>query len=37
LVIGHGRILRDVTDAEIERIEHGATDYARLCREYRQR
>ena len=34
LVIGHGRILRDVTDAEIERIEHGATDYARLCREY---
>jgi carbonic anhydrase/acetyltransferase-like protein (isoleucine patch superfamily) len=35
LVIGNGRILRDVTDAEIARIEHGATDYARLCREYR--
>jgi carbonic anhydrase/acetyltransferase-like protein (isoleucine patch superfamily) len=35
LVIGHGRALREVTDAEIERIEHGATDYARLCREYR--
>jgi carbonic anhydrase/acetyltransferase-like protein (isoleucine patch superfamily) len=34
LVIGNGRILRDVTDAEIARIEHGATDYARLCREY---
>ena len=34
LVIGNGRILRDVTEAEIERIEHGATDYARLCREY---
>ena len=34
LVIGHGRILRPVTDAEIARIEHGATDYARLCREY---
>jgi carbonic anhydrase/acetyltransferase-like protein (isoleucine patch superfamily) len=36
LVIGHGRLLREVTDAEIERIEHGATDYARLCREYRE-
>jgi carbonic anhydrase/acetyltransferase-like protein (isoleucine patch superfamily) len=35
LVIGDGRILRDVTDAEIARIEHGATEYARLCREYR--
>jgi carbonic anhydrase/acetyltransferase-like protein (isoleucine patch superfamily) len=35
LVIGHGRLLRQVTDAEIARIEHGATDYARLGREYR--
>jgi carbonic anhydrase/acetyltransferase-like protein (isoleucine patch superfamily) len=35
LVIGNGRILRDVTEAEIERIEHGATEYARLSREYR--
>ena len=35
LVIGHGRLLREVTDAEIERIEHGAADYARLAREYR--
>jgi carbonic anhydrase/acetyltransferase-like protein (isoleucine patch superfamily) len=35
LVIGHGRILRDVTDAEIHRIEHGAVEYARLSREYR--
>jgi carbonic anhydrase/acetyltransferase-like protein (isoleucine patch superfamily) len=35
LVIGQGRLLREVTDAEIARIEHGATDYARLSREYR--
>lgn len=35
LIIGQGRILRDVTDAEIERIEHGATEYARLSAEYR--
>jgi carbonic anhydrase/acetyltransferase-like protein (isoleucine patch superfamily) len=35
LVIGQGRILRQVTDAEIARIEHGATEYARLAREYR--
>jgi carbonic anhydrase/acetyltransferase-like protein (isoleucine patch superfamily) len=34
LVIGHGRILRQVTDAEIERIDRGARDYARLTREY---
>jgi carbonic anhydrase/acetyltransferase-like protein (isoleucine patch superfamily) len=34
LVIGHGRILRDVTEAEIERIESGATSYARLGRAY---
>jgi carbonic anhydrase/acetyltransferase-like protein (isoleucine patch superfamily) len=34
LVIGRGRLLRAVTEAEIERIERGATDYARLCREY---
>ena len=36
LVIGQGRLLREVTDAEIARIEHGATDYARLGREYRR-
>ena len=36
LVIGHGRLLREVTEAEIARIEHGATDYARLGREYRR-
>ena len=35
LVIGNGRILREVTQAEIERIEHGATEYSRLSREYR--
>jgi carbonic anhydrase/acetyltransferase-like protein (isoleucine patch superfamily) len=35
LVIGHGRLLRAVTEAEIARIEHGATDYVRLSREYR--
>jgi carbonic anhydrase/acetyltransferase-like protein (isoleucine patch superfamily) len=34
LVIGEGRILRDVTEAEIERIEHGATEYSRLALEY---
>ena len=36
LVIGQGRILRDVTPAEIQRIESGATEYARLSREYRE-
>jgi carbonic anhydrase/acetyltransferase-like protein (isoleucine patch superfamily) len=35
LVIGHGRQLREVSDAEITRIESGATEYARLSREYR--
>jgi len=34
LVIGHGRILRAVTEAEIERIEHGADEYVRLGRDY---
>ncbi len=34
LVIGNGRVLRAVTEAEIERIEHGATDYVRLGREH---
>jgi carbonic anhydrase/acetyltransferase-like protein (isoleucine patch superfamily) len=34
LVIGHGRILRQVTEAEIERIEHGADEYVRLGRDY---
>jgi carbonic anhydrase/acetyltransferase-like protein (isoleucine patch superfamily) len=34
LVIGQGRILRDVTEAEIERIESGASSYARLSRQY---
>jgi len=36
LVIGNGRVLRDVSQAEIERIESGATEYARLSREYRR-
>lgn len=36
LVIGQGRFARSVTDAEIARIEHGAKDYARLSREYRE-
>ena len=35
LVIGNGRILRDVSDAEIDRIERGAREYTRLCRDYR--
>ena len=34
LVIGHGRLLRPVTQAEIERIEHGADEYVRLSREH---
>jgi carbonic anhydrase/acetyltransferase-like protein (isoleucine patch superfamily) len=34
LVIGQGRILRDVTEVEIERIERGAREYARLGRDY---
>ncbi len=34
LVIGQGRILRAVTQAEIERIEHGADEYVRLGRDY---
>ena len=34
LVIGQGRILREVTEAEIERIDRGALDYARLTAEY---
>jgi carbonic anhydrase/acetyltransferase-like protein (isoleucine patch superfamily) len=37
LVVGNGRIVRDVTEAEVERIEHGATEYARLSQEYRGR
>jgi carbonic anhydrase/acetyltransferase-like protein (isoleucine patch superfamily) len=35
LVIGNGRILRQVTQAEIERIDRGARDYVRLSREHR--
>jgi carbonic anhydrase/acetyltransferase-like protein (isoleucine patch superfamily) len=35
LVIGQGRVQRDVTEAEIRRIENGATGYARLSSEYR--
>jgi carbonic anhydrase/acetyltransferase-like protein (isoleucine patch superfamily) len=35
LVIGQGRILRDVTEAEVQRIESGADEYARLSRDYR--
>ncbi len=34
LVIGQGRVLRQVTEAEIERIDRGARDYARLTREH---
>ena len=36
LVIGNGRVLRAVTEAEIERIERGADEYARLGQEYLQ-
>jgi carbonic anhydrase/acetyltransferase-like protein (isoleucine patch superfamily) len=34
LVIGHGRILRQVREDEIARIEHGADEYVRLGREH---
>jgi carbonic anhydrase/acetyltransferase-like protein (isoleucine patch superfamily) len=34
LVIGAGRIMRDVTDVEVERIEYGAREYTRLARDY---
>lgn len=34
LVIGQGRLLRQVSAAEIERIDHGASEYARLSGEY---
>jgi carbonic anhydrase/acetyltransferase-like protein (isoleucine patch superfamily) len=35
LVIGNGRLAREVTAAEIERIEHGATGYVRLGHDFR--
>jgi len=35
LVIGNGRIVRQVTEAEIERIDRGTRDYVRLAREHR--
>jgi carbonic anhydrase/acetyltransferase-like protein (isoleucine patch superfamily) len=35
LVIGHGRILRQVTPAEIERIDRGTREYVRLGQEHR--
>jgi carbonic anhydrase/acetyltransferase-like protein (isoleucine patch superfamily) len=34
LVIGQGRILRDVREDEVARIERGADDYVRLGREH---
>jgi carbonic anhydrase/acetyltransferase-like protein (isoleucine patch superfamily) len=34
LVIGNGRVLRDVSEAEIDRTERGATEYARLAGDY---
>jgi carbonic anhydrase/acetyltransferase-like protein (isoleucine patch superfamily) len=37
LVIGSGRIARLVRDEEIARIERGAVEYARLCRDFRKR
>jgi carbonic anhydrase/acetyltransferase-like protein (isoleucine patch superfamily) len=35
LVIGNGRILRQVTKAEIERIDRGTREYVRLGQEHR--
>jgi carbonic anhydrase/acetyltransferase-like protein (isoleucine patch superfamily) len=34
LVIGQGRLVREVTEAEVERIESGASSYARLGHDY---
>jgi len=34
LVIGQGRLLRNVTQKEIDRIENGADGYVRLTRQY---
>jgi carbonic anhydrase/acetyltransferase-like protein (isoleucine patch superfamily) len=34
LVLGHGRLAREVTAAEIDRIEGGATGYVRLCHDF---
>ncbi len=35
LVIGQGRIVREVTAAEVERIFATAEEYLRLARDYR--
>lgn len=35
LVIGHGRVLREVTEAEIRRIYHGGSEYQRLSAEFK--
>jgi carbonic anhydrase/acetyltransferase-like protein (isoleucine patch superfamily) len=35
LVIGQGRILREVTEAEIARIDYGTSEYVRLAGEHR--
>ncbi len=37
LVIGQGRIVRALTEAEVERIVHTAAEYLRLAAEYRER
>jgi hypothetical protein len=34
LVVGNGRILREVTPAEIDRIDRGNVDYVRLAVEH---
>jgi carbonic anhydrase/acetyltransferase-like protein (isoleucine patch superfamily) len=36
LVIGQGRLLREVTQAEIDRIERGGDEYVRLGHEHAQ-
>jgi carbonic anhydrase/acetyltransferase-like protein (isoleucine patch superfamily) len=35
LVVGRGRILREVSQAEIERIDRGNVDYVRLAEDHR--
>ena len=36
LVVGNGRVLREVTLAEIDRIDRGTVDYVRLANQHAQ-
>lgn len=37
LVVGQGRIMRPVSDAEVDRIDYGVSEYRRLSSDYRDR